>query len=503
MPFFVFAIQNPKLNTYSIKVHQDSPDFNTTGRTIINKFKNMEHYKKTKDDNYKLYNNADTKQELIFTQFGTSKKLNTPISIKKMIYNIIDKIKDGSIVNFLEKLNENKSNINMEYIKAVKALIRLKCYTLLRNVAKTKEEIADKQQTIRDEKKGITDIQKDRVEKIIQKLLNDKEKPRMITNIMIELIKEDEKNRIIMNRMLDSKQMKSIRNKLARMKKVESLETKTPPTKEVKTPTKEVKNTIIKIKKKVKTPTKEVKTPTKEVKNTIITKLKSLESIPKEKSVPRYRFDTYDLDNEKFRKIYYTDIQGIIKKYKVIKRTESTATLQHNDEKPKRYIVYEKDIKRKNAEALKKGYGKHDPFLNNDEYIILDKKLNTILSASDVWNKNIVSKTNKNDAIIIKKKVANVSTEFKLNQIYYNHVQGKLIKYKILKLGNTFLTFQRNDDKPKRTKIFEHEHDDSEYFDDKEINVTVRAKDVWNKNIPEYVKTSMEELMEKIEKNKL
>tara|TARA_R110000772_G_scaffold157881_2_gene269144 strand:+ start:544 stop:1224 length:681 start_codon:yes stop_codon:yes gene_type:complete len=219
MPFYVFAIQNPKLKTYSIKVHQDNPDFNTTGRTIINKFKNMDHYKKTKDDNYKLYNNADTKQELIFTQFGTSKKLNTPISIKKMIYNIIDKIKDDSIVNFLEKLKKNKSKINMEYINSVNALIRLKDYNLLRNVAKTKEEIANKQQTIRDEKKGITDIQKDRVEKIIQKLLNDKEKPRMMTNIMIELIKEDENNRIIMNRMLDSKQMKSIRNKLTRMKK--------------------------------------------------------------------------------------------------------------------------------------------------------------------------------------------------------------------------------------------------------------------------------------------
>ena len=219
MPFYVFAIQNPKLKTYSIKVHQDNPDFNTTGRTIINKFKNMDHYKKTKDDNYKLYNNADTKQELIFTQFGTSKKLNTPISIKKMIYNIIDKIKDDSIVNFLEKLKKNKSKINMEYINSVNALIRLKDYNLLRNVAKTKEEIANKQQTIRDEKKGITDQQKERVQKIIQKLLNDKEKPRMMTNIMIELIKEDENNRIIMNRMLDSKQMKSIRNKLTRMKK--------------------------------------------------------------------------------------------------------------------------------------------------------------------------------------------------------------------------------------------------------------------------------------------
>jgi mevalonate pyrophosphate decarboxylase len=41
----------------------------------------------------------------------------------------------------------------------------------------------------------------------------------MMTNIMVELIKEDENNRIIMNRMLDSKQMKSIRNKLTRMKK--------------------------------------------------------------------------------------------------------------------------------------------------------------------------------------------------------------------------------------------------------------------------------------------
>ena len=246
MPFYVFAIQNPKLKTYSIKVHQDNPDFNTTGRTIINKFKNMDHYKKTKDDNYKLYNNADTKQELIFTQFGTSKKLNTPISIKKMIYNIIDKIKDDSIVNFLEKLKENKSKINMEYINAVKALIRLKDYNLLRNVAKTKEEIANKQQTIRDEKKGITDIQKDRVEKIIQKLLDDKEKPRMMTDIMIELIKEDENNRIIMNRMLDSKQMKSIRNKLTRMKKDKSIDKKIDTDNKKITPT--IKEDIMSIK---------------------------------------------------------------------------------------------------------------------------------------------------------------------------------------------------------------------------------------------------------------
>lgn len=219
MPFFVFAIKNDKLKTYSIKVHQENPDFNTTGRTIINKFKNMEHYKKTKDANYKLFNSADTTQELIFTRFGTSKNVNTPIELKKKIYTIIDKINDGTIDETLDKIKENKSKQSMELLKAIKALIKLKDYKLLRNVAKTKEEIAEKQQTIRDEKKGITEKQKERVEKIIQKLLDDKEKPRMMTNIMIELIKEDENNRIIMNRMLDSKQMKSIRNKLTRMKK--------------------------------------------------------------------------------------------------------------------------------------------------------------------------------------------------------------------------------------------------------------------------------------------
>jgi hypothetical protein len=219
MPFYVFAIQNPKLNTYSIKVHQDIPDFNTTGRTIINKFKNIEHYKKTKDDNYKLFNNADTTQELIYTRFGTSKNINTPIELKKKIYTIIDKIKDGSIVDFLEKLNKTKSKQSMDYINLVNSLIKLKDYKLLRNMARTKEEIAENQKTIRDEKRGITEQQKERVEKIIQKLLDDKEKPRMMTNIMIELIKQDENNRIIMNRMLDSKQMKSIRNKLTRMKK--------------------------------------------------------------------------------------------------------------------------------------------------------------------------------------------------------------------------------------------------------------------------------------------
>jgi hypothetical protein len=48
----------------------------------------------------------------------------------------------------------------------------------------------------------------------------------MMTNIMIELIKQDENNRIIMNRMLDSKQMKSIRNKLTRMKKDKSIDKK-------------------------------------------------------------------------------------------------------------------------------------------------------------------------------------------------------------------------------------------------------------------------------------
>jgi hypothetical protein len=134
MPFYVFAIQNPKLNTYSIKVHQDIPDFNTTGRTIINKFKNIEHYKKTKDDNYKLFNNADTTQELIYTRFGTSKNINTPIELKKKIYTIIDKIKDGSIVDFLEKLNKTKSKQSMDYINLVNSLIKLKDYKLLRNM---------------------------------------------------------------------------------------------------------------------------------------------------------------------------------------------------------------------------------------------------------------------------------------------------------------------------------------------------------------------------------
>ncbi len=221
MVFYVFAIHNPKLKTYSIKVHQDVPDFNTTGRTIINKFKNIDHYKKTKDANYKLFNSVDTIQDLIFTRYGTSKAVNTSIELKKKMYTIIDKINNGTIEETLDKIKENKSTQSMELLKAIKSLIKLKDYTLLRNVAKTKEEIAEKQKTDRDEAKGITEQQKERVEKIIQKLLDDKEKPRMFTNIMIELIKEDENNRIIMNRMLDSKQMKSIRNKLTRMKKKE------------------------------------------------------------------------------------------------------------------------------------------------------------------------------------------------------------------------------------------------------------------------------------------
>jgi hypothetical protein len=67
----------------------------------------MEHYKKTKDDNYKLFNSADTTQELIFTRFGTSKNINTPIELKKKMYTIIDKINDGSIVDSLDKIEED------------------------------------------------------------------------------------------------------------------------------------------------------------------------------------------------------------------------------------------------------------------------------------------------------------------------------------------------------------------------------------------------------------
>tara|TARA_R110000796_G_scaffold4086_5_gene15586 strand:- start:34 stop:714 length:681 start_codon:yes stop_codon:yes gene_type:complete len=219
MPFYVFALYNKKLNTYSIKVHQDVPDFNTTGRTIINKFKNNEYYKKVKDDNYKLFNSPNTNQKVIYTQVGTTKNANTPIKIKNKMYLIIKAIQDGTIDELVATANSQpKNRKSVEFLNAVKILKDLKDYKLLRNVGLNKEEIAKKQETIRDEEKGITDMQKDRVEKIIQKLLDDKEKPKMMTNIMIELIKEDENNRIIMNRMLDSKQMKSIRNKLSRDK---------------------------------------------------------------------------------------------------------------------------------------------------------------------------------------------------------------------------------------------------------------------------------------------
>jgi hypothetical protein len=106
-----------------------------------------------------------------------------------------------------EELNANL-NTNRSYVRE-------------EEIIEYKEEIADKQQTSRDEKRGISDQQKEKVEKIIQKLIDEKKKPMILRDIMIELIKEDKNNRIIMNRMLDSKQMKSIRNKLTRMKKKE------------------------------------------------------------------------------------------------------------------------------------------------------------------------------------------------------------------------------------------------------------------------------------------
>jgi hypothetical protein len=219
MPFYVFAIINPKLKTYAIKVHPDISTIDTNTINIINKFQNIDFYEKKKDAIYKLFNNAYTKQELIFTQQKASETIKNSVAVKKIIYNLIDKIKDGSIEEYIETLKTRSTPRSISLLKTIHLLNKYKNYTLLRKIAKTKDEISKTQMSIRDNEKGITEQQKDRVENIIKKLLDDNEKPKIFTDIMIELIKENENNRVIINRMLDSKQMKRIRNKLARLKK--------------------------------------------------------------------------------------------------------------------------------------------------------------------------------------------------------------------------------------------------------------------------------------------
>ena len=227
MPFFVISVYNPKLKTYAIKVHFDDFDFDPTSRAIINKFKNMEHYLKTKNDRYKLYNNSATKQELIYQQNKLTKSLKSPIDIKNKMYEIINKIDDGSINEFLDNIQkkhkEKPSRQTLDLLQAIKNLIKFKNYKLLRNIGKSKEEIAEKLKKERDEAKGITEQQKERVIKIVQKLKQEDPKPKQFTDIIISLIKENENNRVIINRYLDAKEMKAIRNKLSRMKKAEEL----------------------------------------------------------------------------------------------------------------------------------------------------------------------------------------------------------------------------------------------------------------------------------------
>jgi hypothetical protein len=56
----------------------------------------------------------------------------------------------------------------MELLKAIKALIKLKDYKLLRNVAKTKEEIAEKQQLLEMRKKVLQNNKKKELRRLFK-----------------------------------------------------------------------------------------------------------------------------------------------------------------------------------------------------------------------------------------------------------------------------------------------------------------------------------------------
>lgn len=208
---YAFLIYCPTNKLYCIKAHDDGIDFDyLQPKYIINKYRNFTYYKEQKNKMYDLFNSPYV-QQLYLTLTTEIKRDNiTNAHLKEKIHKLIllNKNEDGNI-----KIDDTQRRL-------LKKIDNFKDYECIDKLEKI-EDMKAYQKQYHDKRNGITDDKLNKYEIIINNLKNDDNiNEKQFIEGMLILIKENPDDRKIINRYLDAKQKKAIRNKLSYNKKI-------------------------------------------------------------------------------------------------------------------------------------------------------------------------------------------------------------------------------------------------------------------------------------------
>jgi len=208
---YAFLIYCPTNKLYCVKVHNDIYDWDyLQPRYIINKYRNMTHYKEQKNKMYKLFNSPYVKQLYLTLKMDIKRNDITNTDFKEKIHKLI-------LLNKNKDDDDDEIELNKEQKRLIKKIDNFKNYECIDKLEKI-EDMKAYQKQYHDKRNGITDDKLNKYETIINDLKNDNDK-QLIDEIII-LIKENPDDRKIINRHLDAKQKKAIRNKLTYANKI-------------------------------------------------------------------------------------------------------------------------------------------------------------------------------------------------------------------------------------------------------------------------------------------
>ena len=206
---YAFLVYCPTNKLYCIKVHNDIMDWDyLQPKYIINKYRNMTYYKEQKNKMYKLFNSPYVKQLYLTLKMDIKRNDITNTDFKEKIHKLI-------LLNKNKDDEDDEITLNKAQKRLIKKIDNFKDYECIDKLEKI-EDMKAYQKQYHDKRNGITDDKLNKYETIINNLKNDDNiNDKDFINGMVILIKENPDDRKIINRHLDAKQKKAIRNKLS------------------------------------------------------------------------------------------------------------------------------------------------------------------------------------------------------------------------------------------------------------------------------------------------
>lgn len=205
MPRYCFIVYSNIEKSYCIKSHLDSFDWDYfQPRYIINKYRNMTHYKEQKAEKYKLFNSYDCKQLYLTQKCGIRKGDTCNTDLKYYIHNLIKKIQ-----------NNDLKNIKKQEKEIIEKLTRFKEYKCLDKLDRITDMKAY-QKAYYENKNGITEEKKNEIKTIIDNIKNDDD----FISKVVDMINENKENRKIIIKFLTPKERKAVSNKMSYLKRI-------------------------------------------------------------------------------------------------------------------------------------------------------------------------------------------------------------------------------------------------------------------------------------------